>query len=104
MSSEVSIYFDFKRARDQAEALENLANQLKTLSDSNLENTMMGISRNWTGTNANAFLGKANSLQEKIKDTSKDLDNIATDIKRIAKRIYDAEMLAIQIANERRTN
>jgi uncharacterized protein YukE len=59
------------------------------------------LSASWKGDNAKAYIGKGSRLQENIRGTAGELRSIAAEIRTIAKRIYDAEMAALAIAENR---
>ncbi|MBT9778510.1 hypothetical protein GPL15_18585 [Clostridium sp. MCC353] len=101
MSSRSEIRFNFRTAIRQAERLETSADQLKKLANTSLDNSLGTLSENWKGENAGAYIRKGAMLQKEIAATSEELNRVAGDIRRIAKRIYDAEMEALRIASRR---
>ena len=102
--SKAEIYFNFEKAKKQATELENVANRISRLASSDLNRTMQTISVNWKGDNASAYLKKGNKLEQEILDTAKALRRTASDIRQIAKNMYDAEMRALEIAQRRTYN
>lgn len=101
MAGRASIEFDFHKAIAQADRLDAVADQLRTLSDSKFGNSMQHLSSNWKGENASIYLAKGGKLQEQMDGTSRELHSIASDIRAVAKRLYDAEMAALRIAEQR---
>ncbi|MBS6645295.1 MAG: hypothetical protein KH366_17085 [Clostridiaceae bacterium] len=101
MSSRSEIRFNFRTAIKQAERLETSADQLKKLANASLETSLDTLSESWKGENAGAYIRKGVMLQKDIAATSEELNRVAADIRRIAKRIYDAEMEALRIASRR---
>ena len=101
MATRASIEFDFNRALNQARKLEEVASKMKSLSDSSLEGTLQDISVNWKGENASVYLRKGKNLKSKVTSSADQLNAIAREIRRIAKRVYDAEMAALAIAEMR---
>lgn len=101
MASRQSIEFDFKKAKEQAKKLDEVAERLNRLSNKNLSDIMQQLSSVWKGENATLYLDKGDRLQEKMSATAKELQNIASDIRTVARRIYEAEMNALRIAQER---
>lgn len=99
--SRSTINFNFKKARQQADQLDDIARRLTRMSASEYAGAMQNISANWKGENASAYLAKGAKLQGDMEDTAKSLHNVASDIRTIAKRIYDAEMAALAIAEAR---
>ena len=47
------------------------------------------------------YLAKGNSLKDKIINSAKELDEVAESIRRSAKRVRDADMQALQAAQQR---
>lgn len=101
MASRASIEFDFHKAEAQADKLDTVADQLTRLSDHKFGNAMQHLSSNWKGENASLYLDKGGRLQEQMDGTAKELHSIASDIRTIARRIYEAEMRALRIAEQR---
>lgn len=96
-----AIRINFQRAKNQASTLEQIAEDLSRLSCNDFAGTMQLISTNWKGNNANAYLQKGFRLQDDMNDTVQQLREVASEIRRIAQRIYDAEMAALRIAEQR---
>lgn len=103
MSSRSEIRFNFRQALNQADKLDAVADRLGNISKNSMEQSMQGLAAAWKGENAAAFLKKEDILKRDIKETAANIRDIADDIRRIAKRVYDAEMEALRIASERRS-
>lgn len=101
MATRESIEFDFHQAMAQADKIEGLAASLQTLADSKFQGTLQNIQVNWKGERAVQYLDKGNKLQLKMDTTADDLAGIAEDIRTIARRVYEAEMAALDIAEMR---
>ena len=101
MATERSIRFDFNQAKAQADEIERLANKLNSLADQEFAGTMQSISSHWQGQNSRAYLNKASMLQSKMNNSSKELKSIASSIRTAAKKMYDAEMRALRLAQQR---
>ena len=101
MASRASIEFDFHKATAQADRLDTVADQLKMLSDNKFGGAMQHLSSNWKGENASLYLDKGGKLQEQMNATSRELYSIASDIRTVARRLYEAEMRALRIAEQR---
>lgn len=104
MASRSKIQFDFNQAKKQAGRIDDIADGLSGLSKKKLENALQTLSNNWEGANASAYLSKGDRLQGEINSTVLELHSIASDIRTIAQRIYNAEMEALRIAEEREYN
>ena len=101
MASRATIEFDFRKALGQADKIEAIADRLGKLSEREFGDIMQNLSVSWKGDNASQYLSKGSLLQEKMNGTVKELYSVATDIREIAKRIYEAEMAALAIATDR---
>ncbi|MBQ6787683.1 MAG: hypothetical protein IJO85_08175 [Lachnospiraceae bacterium] len=101
MATRQSIEFDFREACSQADKLDSIADNLGNLAKDKLGDSMQTLSQNWKGENANAYLSKGNNLQNSISSSASELHGIASDIRTIAQNIYNAEMAALEIAEQR---
>jgi uncharacterized protein YukE len=101
MSSYASIEFDFAKACQQAEQLEALAGKLLNLSNDKFQGTMQQLSLNWKGESAAAYQKKGAVLQNSMALTAKDVNKVAANIRTVARNIYEAEMEAKRIAEQR---
>ncbi|MBQ4528376.1 MAG: WXG100 family type VII secretion target [Clostridia bacterium] len=94
-----SIEFDYSRAISQANRLDEIAQRVRNSSASQLENAMSELRAGWEGETAESYILKGMELSEKIEKVAKDLENAADTIRRIARRIRDAERAAAAIAS-----
>ena len=96
------IMFNFRRAQQQAEELDEIADSLSRMAKNDFENTMQNVAAAWKGENASKYLIKGDKLQGNMCSTAQSLRGIAADIRKVARRIYEAEMAALAIAEERK--
>lgn len=101
MSTKYTIRLNYSRAKGQADRLDEIASQIESMADNEYEDTLNGIAGAWKGDNSNEYLRKARELKNRINDTAGHLHSIAEEIRRKAYRIYQAEMRALEIANQR---
>jgi len=101
MASRYEIEMDFNRAKEQAKKLEEAAASLNTLSKNKFNDTLQSISCSWKGDSASLYLKKGAVLQSRMNNTASELSSIASDIRKIAQRIYDAEMKNLERARHR---
>ncbi len=94
------IELDYHTALKQADKLDEIANGLKHSSQT-IEETMTSLNSGWQGESASAYLIKGRTLKDKVSKTSQDLNNAADKIRKIAKKIHDAELAALEIATRR---
>lgn len=99
--TEQTIIFNFQKAKQQADELEQIANDLSNLSGKDFNSIMQNVSTSWKGEAATAYLKKGEILQEDMVKTANSLRDVAAEIRKTAKRLYDAEMEALRIAKER---
>ncbi len=103
MKSKAQIRMNFVKARADADKIDRIAAMMRKLSREKMENSMNNLAAAWTGTNSRLFLKKEGQLQTDIDQTVRNLNDIADDIRKIAQRVYDAEMRAYEIAIRRRS-
>ena len=101
MKSKYQIELDFKASINQAQKLENIASNIKKMSENDLEACMNQVKANWESTNATTFINKGRTLQQQISATAKELKKTAKTIRGIAETTKRAEMEAIRIATLR---
>lgn len=101
MTSEFQIQMDFSHAKQKAQDLDNIANNLSRISGTELPNMLEGLNREWKGENANKYLQKGYTLKESMDKTVQKLRSAANTIRTIAQNTYNAEMEALRIAQER---
>jgi WXG100 family type VII secretion target len=101
MATRTSIEFDYKNALAQADKVDGIADSLNAIVSRRLQETLQNLSVSWKGDNANAYIKKGSKLKGNVNNTAGELHSIAEDIRVIAKRIYDAEMAALAVAEER---
>lgn len=98
---EYTIEMNFRRARKQAEELKEIAQSLRCLAEREVEESLESLSGGWSGAGADSYLTKARGLQKEIQSTAVDIQKTADSLLQAARRIYDAEMAALERARER---
>lgn len=101
MSSKWMINMNYQRALRQAEKLDALAEQIKRVGTTQLNQIKAAEAAGWKGENEAAMRYKIDQLQEKVKATSKSLKDIASTIRTVATNTFNAEMRAWEIAHRR---
>lgn len=101
MNSEYSIMLDFQQAKARADELDEIASQIKNLTEKDFEADLQVLSKAWQGEAANQFLKKGILMKNKMLETAKSLNETAKTIRSTAKRTYDAEMRALELAKQR---
>lgn len=101
MASREQIQMDFDRAERQAGELDNIANDLNRISDRELPDMLNRLGSDWKGDNAGQYIQKGVNLSDQMKGTVTSIRQTASTIRTIARNIYEAEMEALRIAEER---
>ena len=95
------IEIDLKKANQQADELERLANRLRQISRGSMGATLNNVSNSWECTNATNFCRKGQAVADNITLSADQLQKIANNIRVVAKRTYDAEKRVQEIAKQR---
>ncbi len=101
VAREGTIRFDYSKALQQAEILEEIAAEIRSNTYRDISDTLASLGGSWKGQSAYNYYTKVRKALEDLKNAADNYDKIAQTIRRIAKRNYDKEMRAIQIARER---
>lgn len=97
MANKVTIQLNYIRAVNQARKLEELADELRSIANRDLESTMSDLSRNWKGESATLFLKKAQKAYGDIISNANQLDKTASVIRKSAENIRNSELRALEI-------
>ena len=92
---------NFRKARRQAEELKEVAETLRYLADREVGESLESLSGGWSGAGADLYLKRARILQNEIRSTAGEIQKTAESLLQAARRIYDAEMEALERARER---
>lgn len=98
----VVIQMEFRKAKEQADRLEQVARELTQLSCIQLDDTLSEINSAWKSDTSNAFIRKGRRMQEQLNIRANEIKRTAAAIRTIANNTYKAEMQAYQIATERK--
>lgn len=98
----MEICFNFTCAVKQAEELENLAAQIKSLSEKELENTVNRMNRAWDGDDAQSYIKKIRNLQSDLGKRAGQIQKGAAALRKAAESTYRAEREAYRIAQLRK--
>ena len=96
-----TIEMDFRNAKRQADELEQIAQNLKTLSEGRAQTCLFEVAASWKGENASAFCKKGAAACSHIQNSANDLKNAADALRRIAANLYEAEMKNYKTARNR---
>lgn len=95
------IYMDFRRAGQAIEELEEVAEILHRMSDVQLRQTMGQLAASWKCPGADIFQKKGEYLREKIAKSEQSIYIISDQLRRDARKLYEAEKRAYEIASKR---
>lgn len=101
MATYASIRFDFEKSKREAAKLEEAAAQLKKLANNTMDSSLNQLASGWKGESAAAYIGKARIVEKNILTTANDLFAVAASIRKTAQKIYNAEMEAKRLAEEK---
>lgn len=102
MSSLSEIYFNYNKAIAQANRLDGIASKMQNAANRDMQGILNDVSRAWKSDSAPQYVRKGEKVKGNIQTSSKNLEEIASTIRTIAKRVRDAELEAWRIANERK--
>lgn len=101
MAGKYQIQMDFGQAENKAGELDNIAENLTRLAETEWSSTLDTLGSNWKGENAELYIQKGFLLRDNMKRTAASLRQTAETVRTIARNIYNAEMEALRIAQER---
>lgn len=101
MATKLELYINLLQANARASELERLASTLKTLSNTKLQQDLAQLSQEWTGSASREYIAQGKRLHTAILAEVRNLTAEAQTIRTIAKRTYDTEMRALEMANNR---
>ena len=96
-----AITIDFEKTMRQAAQLDDCAEKLRRMNNNEYAKSMQTLANAWKSDSASAFFGKGDILRRSIDSNAKDLEIIANNLRRAARRIYEAEKRAEEIAKQR---
>ena len=94
--------FNFRKAEAQIRMLEELAACVDDLAKNSFADTLQELSAAWKGAGADAYMRKAEKLQNKIQKSAGDLRQTSEEYRFAAAQVRAAEELAVQISLERK--
>lgn len=89
--SDDKILLQYQKVADQIRRMEDSASRIKKLGGQEMDQIHEKIRSGWQGENADAFLKKYDSLQQKMRASASDLGTLADEMKKSADRIVKAD-------------
>lgn len=93
-----AINLNYNRAKAQASRLDEIAQQLRKLGKSGIEQGCDELLAGWQGENAQLFVQKERELGSDIIKTAKEIEEIAQAVRSAARKIYEADKRAAALA------
>lgn len=97
-----SIQMDFQKAKNQADALDRMAGDIRRLADNDLSGCMRDVSANWKSENSSLYVSKGQTTAENLRSAAAGINKAASTVRTIAQNIYNAEKRAIDLAKQRK--
>lgn len=97
MVSAAVIRMNYVKTLFQASQLEAKAGYLRKLARVDLSEAIYHTDSGWNGANSDLFKRKVETLRDQVIRYAEQLDRTASTIRRVAKRVYDAEMAALAL-------
>lgn len=101
MRSRSEIIMDYNRVMGLADQLDSLAGKLKQEMDGTVRGTLDSLRAAWQGENFELFMSKSYNFISNAASSADSLQSFAYSIRSNAQRVYNAEMEALRIAEER---
>jgi uncharacterized protein YukE len=101
MKSEEKISMDYNRTIKMADELIELAFKFRNLTKEEAMSQLNTLGSNWKGENAEHFVRKAAGYLQMASESADQLEDLARAIKTNAQNVYNAEMHALRLAQQR---
>lgn len=93
--SKQEIEIDFSRAVSQAQEIENMANELGAIANSNMDDSMAVLKKCFKGEAGNAMADIGGEIGMGLLRAADDLLSVARNIRQTSKIIYNAEIAGL---------
>ena len=101
MKSRYEITLDYNKAMGMTRELSDLAVRFRRLTSNEAKEQLRVLHSGWQGENADHFIGKTDSYLDSTGEIANYLERVADLIRQNAQTVYNAEMTALRIAEER---
>lgn len=101
MKEKHEIYMDFMRAKEAARELDEIADQMNQVANHKLSAAMDETASTWKCDAERIFGEKTERLRSNVNHNIQTVKNLAERIRSDAKRMYEAELRAYEIASKR---
>lgn len=101
MKEKYEIYMDFKRAKEAANELDEIADQMNQVANRKLTAAMDETASAWECDAERIFGEKTEQIRANVNHNIQTAKNLADRIRSDARRMYEAELKAYEIASKR---
>lgn len=98
MPTLTEILFNFDKAEQVAQRIEEIAEILRKLARNDMTHMHQNIASAWKGNSSLSYLTKSSLLQADVLETYNSLTSVVNVIRTVAKTIRDAEIMVLNIA------
>lgn len=96
-----TIYYDYEKAKEQAAELERIAKELEQVANNEFNTALTGIYNAWKSDTAPAYIKKGKQVKEQLEKRASEIKKTASTIRSIAQNVYNADMHAYRLAQQR---
>ena len=97
------INIDFNKARQQADRLEALANELDNLTQNDYVSAMEQVRSGWKGEASDQFLAKGGVLENDLRGTVENMRKVVANIRDMVTKVERAQQLAQAVVRKKNT-
>ncbi len=101
MASESEIRFNYEQALKKVQELEEIAGELKQIAAGELDGALTKLGGSWQSEASGVYRKKGEDLGERVGKRAENILEIADAARKMAKRLYEAEMAAYRLAQIR---
>ena len=101
MKSFEQISMEYNRAMSMTNELSEIAENFRKLTQQEAIGQLNTLATDWKGENSDHFVRKAADYLRGTSEISSELDKLARNLRANARAVYNAEMTALRLAQER---
>jgi len=87
----MAISFDFNATMRQVTEMKQIASEMRSIADRDMQNTISQLKTNWKGDSSNKFCSKYDILRGRIRTEASNIDTAANTLYSLAQSIKAAE-------------
>ena len=101
MKTRYEITMDYNRVMSMTSELESLGESFRRVAADQSRDAIRNLGGSWQGENYSAFMRKAETALDDANEIAEFICNMARQIRSNARYVYNAEMEAVRLAEER---